>query len=197
MSDLRRELRRKAFHMLSLVYLAAYLIVGYPRILAPLVIWLAIVSAGEAARLLSSRLGRILTALFGDLIRDSERRSVSGLFFTTAGVFAAIRIAGPHPRVVAAVLAWQAVGDSAAALVGKAWGRHRIFGGAKSWEGSGACFLSCLVIGLALRLGAGAAAGGALAAAAVELLPTTWFCNDNLLMPAIAASVVLAMGGAG
>ena len=194
MNELWRELGRKAFHMLSLVYLAAYHLLGYPAVLRPMVVWLGFVAAVETGRFLSPRLYQALTDLFRGLIRESERRSFSGIFHTTAGALSVMLLAGPHPRVVTAALLCLALGDAAAALFGKAFGRHRILGGAKSLEGSLACLAVCVSVSLAAGLAPLPAAGGALAATAVELAPTTRFFNDNLWMPVAAAAAMLALG---
>ena len=71
----------------------------------------------------------------------SELNAFSGIFHTTAGCLAVMFWAGSKPAVVWASLLYLALGDAAAALVGKAAGRHKIAGGKKSVEGSAACFL--------------------------------------------------------
>lgn len=187
MTALRRELGRKAFHLLSLAYLAAFHLIGYPRVLAPLAVWLVFVAAVETGRFLFPGLNRVLTGFFHGMIRETERRAFSGIFHTTAGCLSAILLAGGRAEVVTAALLCLALGDAAAALAGKAWGRHRLPGSVKSFEGSAACLLVCLACGLAAGLGVLPAAAAALAATAVELLPTTRFFNDNLWMPAAAA----------
>jgi dolichol kinase len=197
MKELKREFGRKAFHLLSLVYLGAYFIMGFPRVLVALGAWFAVVAALETARLTSERFNRSLMGFFQGLIRDAEKASFSGIFHTTAGTLAVMLMAGRQPRVVAAALACLAFGDAAAALAGKAWGRHRIPGGTKSIEGSLACFLVCLGAGAAAGLPWLPTAGGALAATIVELLPTTRFFNDNLWMPVAAATAMRALGGCG
>jgi dolichol kinase len=194
MTGLRRELGRKAFHMLSLAYLAAYHLIGWPRVLIALAAWLAVVTCVETGRFLSERLNRILTGFFHGMIRDSEHRAYSGIFHTTAGCLATMLIAGPRPEVVTAAVLCLALGDAAAALAGKAWGRHRLPGSSKSVEGSLACLAVCLSAGAACGLGAAAAAGAALAATIVESLPTTRFFNDNLWMPVAAAAAALLLG---
>jgi dolichol kinase len=128
------------------------------------------------------------------MIRETEQRAYSGIFHTTTGCLATILIVGRRPRVVTAALLCLALGDAAAALVGKAWGRHRFPGSAKSWEGSLACWLVCLGAGWAAGLGPLPAAGAAFAATFVVLLPTTRFFNDNLWMPVAAAVAAAALG---
>jgi phytol kinase len=194
-SELRREFGRKAFHMLSLVYWAAFFFFGWPRIVPMMCVWLAIVLIVETARLRVPIVEKTLTGLFEGLIRETERKHYSGIVHTTAGSLIAMVVASGDPVIVGASIGSLAFGDSAAALVGKAFGRTKILGGHKSLEGSLACFSACFALSICVGVRPGAALAAALAATAVELLPTTGFFNDNLWMP-VAAAVVLRVLGA-
>jgi dolichol kinase len=195
MGDLKRELGRKMFHMLSLVYWAAFAYFGWPKILFWMAPWLAVVLVIETARLYVPSVERLLVGLFEGMIRETERRHYSGIVHTTAGSLAAMVVAQGNPVIVGAAIGSLAFGDAAAALVGKAFGHKKIFGGKKSLEGSLACFAACYAVATHVGVRPGAALASALAASAVELLPTTGFFNDNLWMP-IAAAVVLRVMGA-
>jgi dolichol kinase len=189
-ADLLREAGRKTFHMLSLVYLAAYYLIGYPLILKWLSGWAVVVVAVETARLYLPGFNDYLFKLFRGLSRPEERGHYSGVFHTTIGALAVIWLFGDRPAYVAAGIWCVSLGDAAAALVGKAIGRLRLPGSKKSVEGSTACFVVCAAACLAVGFPPLAAAAGALAATVVELLPTTWFFNDNLWMP-LATAVAL------
>ncbi len=195
MSDLRREFGRKAFHMLSLVYWGAFFFFGWPRIVYWMAGWLASVLIVETARLRVPAVERALVGLFEGLIRETERKHYSGIVHTTTGSLCAMLIAQGDPVIVGAAIGALAFGDAAAALVGKAFGRTKIFGGQKSLEGSLACFAAAFAVAIGVGVRPGAALAAALAASAVELLPTTGFFNDNLWMP-VAAAVVLRVLGA-
>lgn len=83
----------------------------------------------------------------------------------------------PLPVAVTAML-YNGLGDAAAAVVGKRWGRHRTSWG-KSWEGAGAGFAASLAAGtLVPGIAAPAALVGAAGAALLEFLPIR--INDNL-----------------
>lgn len=194
MTDLRREFGRKAFHMLSLVYWAAFSFFGWPRIGGLMAVWLAVVLAIETARLRVPSMERALVGFFDGMIRETERKHYSGIFHTTAGSLAAMIVAGGDPAIVGAAIGSLAFGDAAAALTGKAFGRTKLFGGHKSLEGSLACLAACFALAIAVGVRPGAALAAALAATAVELLPTTGFFNDNLWMPIAAASVLRLLG---
>lgn len=190
MSDWVKECARKAFHMLSLAYLAAYWLLGYPRVLAWMAAWTALVVAAETARLYWPAFNEALFSVFAGIERPEERGRYSGIFHTTVGAFLLFLGFGGHPRIVAAAIGYVAFGDTAAALGGKLLGRRRLFSGRKTLEGSLCCLAACLLLGWALGLGAGASFSGALAATAIELVPTTRFFNDNLWMPVGTAAVL-------
>jgi dolichol kinase len=194
MSDLRREFGRKAFHMLALVYLAAFWYFGWPRIVYWMVPWLVAVVAVETARLRLPAVQKTLEGLFEGMIRETERKHYSGIVHTTTGSLSAMIIAQGDPVIICAAIGQLAFGDAAAALVGKAFGKVKILGGKKSLEGSLACFAACFGLAIAVGVRPGAAFASALAATAVELLPTTGFFNDNLWMPVASAVVLRALG---
>ena len=102
MSDLLRECGRKVFHMLSLVYLAAYFMIGYPAILAWLGAWSAVVVAVESSRLYLPGFNDFLFRLFRGLSRPEERGHYSGVFHTTIGALVLIVLFGARPSFVAA-----------------------------------------------------------------------------------------------
>lgn len=194
-ADWRHALSRKVFHLFSLAYLVAYCGMGFPRSLYAFGVWLAFVFALETGRLHWEPFNRGIGRLFSGIIRETEHRAYSGVFYTAVGAFLVVLLAGRHPRVVTAALLGLALGDAAAALAGKAFGRHRVLGGAKSLEGSLACLCVCLGSALAAGLPLSAAVAGALAATLAELLPTTGICNDNLWMPVASVVAILALGG--
>lgn len=190
MSDWLRECCRKAFHMLSFAYLAAYWLLGYPRVLSWMAAWTALVVLAETARLRSPALNDALFSVFAGIERPEERGRYSGIFHTTVGAFLLFLGFGGHPRIVAAAIGYVALGDAVAALGGKLLGRHRLFSSRKTLEGSLCCFAACLLVGWVLGLDAGAAFSGALAATVIECFPTTRYFNDNLWMP-VGTAVVL------
>lgn len=194
MSELRREFGRKAFHLLSLGYLAAFHMIGWPSIARGMIVWLAVVLAVETARLRVPAAQRVLADFFAGLIRETERRHFSGIVHTTAGSLAAMFIAGGDGVIVSAALLQLALGDAASALVGKAFGRHAILGGLKSLEGTLAGFAVGFAAAVTCGVRPGAACVAASAGALVELLPTTAWCNDNFWIPVASASVLRLMG---
>ncbi len=127
--ELLREFARKAFHMLSLVYLGVFHLLGWPLTGRLMAGWLVVCLVVETARLKVPAVERLLTGFFEGLIRDTERKHFSGIVHTTAGCLLAMYIADGDKVIVTAAVLQLAFADAAAALAGKAWGRTRLFGG--------------------------------------------------------------------
>lgn len=193
-NELLREFGRKSFHQLSLVYLVAFHYFGWPLIGRLMAVWLFIVFVIETARLKVPAVERFLLGLMGGLMRESERRHYSGIIFTTVGSLAAMVIGRGEPVIVGAAILQLALGDAASALVGKAFGRVKLFGGAKSLEGSLAGFAVGFAAALACGVRPSAAVAAALAGSLAELLPTTPWFNDNLWIPVASATVLRLVG---
>lgn len=195
MNDFLRECGRKAFHMLSLAYLAAYFVIGYPLVLRWMAGWTVVVVVVETARLYSRAFNDFLFALFKGLSRPEERGQYSGILHTTLGALSLMALFGAEGKLVAAGIWCVALGDAAAALIGKSFGRHKFPGSKKSLEGSLACLAVCAAACRALGFPAAACLAGAAGATFVEFLPTTTWFNDNLWMPlATAAAIKLCAG---
>jgi dolichol kinase len=174
--NFRHELARKAIHLASVsAALAAYFL---PRDVA-LVLFCAVALAAAAVEVARSRLPAaryFFLRRTRRLLRGNERRGLSGATYMAIGYLIAF-VAFPTTVAVAAML-YNGVGDAAAAVFGKRWGRHRTSWG-KSWEGALAGFAANFVAGLAVP-GVSlvpALLGGAIAAL-IEILPLP--LNDNL-----------------
>ncbi len=117
---------------------------------------------------------RHLAALF----RPREKGRLSGSSFILLAAFMLVFL---FRREIAALsLTYVVVGDIAGALVGRRFGRHSLFD--KTWEGSLAFFLACLIFsplvpGLPFWVKLSAAA----VAAIIEFLPIK--LDDNLTVP--------------
>lgn len=184
------ELKRKAFHLFSLLYAALFAYGGRERALWVLGGAFLAVAVVETVRLRNAAFNERLITLFGGIHREKEAHRPSGILWTLGGAFLTIWLV-PDRDVVLTSLWFLAVGDAAAALVGKKWGHIRI--GAKSLEGSAACFLACWVAGtFLLDPPAGGripeAAVGAFTAALMEALPLP--LDDNLWIPLVSGLVL-------
>ncbi|MBI5881838.1 MAG: hypothetical protein HZB91_01840 [Elusimicrobia bacterium] len=188
---LKTELFRKLFHLCTLVYLAAYLIIGPERIMAAMLPWMAVVWAFEALRFHTSWGRAWVQRWFGFMIRGKEEAHYTGFFYTSLGALLTFAFFRGHPDIVRIALLYLAFGDSASAVVGLAWGRHPfwVFGRKRTWEGSAAGFLAALGIGAANGLPPVLTALGALAFSAADILPLP--PDDNVWIPILPGAVLL------
>lgn len=187
---MKRELARKAIHVSSTAVPLLVWLVPRPVAIAVLVPVAVLALAIEVARHRIRPVRYHFLRHTRTMLRAHERRGLAGATWM-ALAYAAALLLFPKPVAVAAML-FNGLGDAAAALVGKRWGRRRTAWG-KSWEGFAAGLAVDLAVGLGMWMIAPAAvplAGavlGALVAATVEFAPLP--LDDNV-------RVTLA-GGAG
>jgi dolichol kinase len=177
---MKRELARKSFHVATIALPLLVWVAPRPVALAVLVpgalLWLAI----DVARLTLRPVRWLFLRLTRTMLRHHERRGLTGGTWMILSYAAALLLL-PKPVAVAAML-FNGLGDAAAALVGKRWGRHRTSWG-KSWEGFAAAAMVCVAAGTAVALAdptlalAGAVLGG-LVGAALEFAPLP--LDDNV-----------------
>jgi dolichol kinase len=177
---MKRELSRKAFHVASTVLPLLVWLAPRPLAVAVLVPVAAVGLATDVARLRLRWPRYHFLRLTRTMLRPHERRGLAGATYM-AVAYALALLLFPKPLAVAAML-YNGLGDAAAALVGKRWGRHRTSWG-KSWEGFAAALAVNLGVGLAVgwldpRLPVVGALAGALAGALLEFAPLP--LDDNL-----------------
>ncbi len=178
---LAAELKRKAIHLASLVIPVGYYVSpeSWSRwwergLLASVILSLAI----EVFRLNHPRTRNIFRHFFGELLRNHEEATLLGSTYLLIACLLTIHLFTKPVAVLA--LSFLIIGDTVAAIVGKAFGRVRFFG--KTLEGSLACFAVCygltaLVPGIPFPVGL----VGAAVATVFELLPIP--LDDNFRIP--------------
>jgi dolichol kinase len=185
---MRREGYRKLIHVASVAVPAAVWVLPWAASAALLGLAVAVALGVEwsRARVRWVRyhfLGRTRT-----LLRTHERRGLAGATWMAMAYLGALLLF-PLPVAVAAML-YIGLGDAAAALVGRRYGRRRTRWG-KSWEGFAAGAAVNLGVGLVMPgIGLAAAVAGALAAALLEFLPLP--LDDNLRV-VLGGGAVLAL----
>lgn len=194
--SLNAEIKRKAFHHLSLIYLLIYAILPRGFALSSLFPVLAVLAGTEFIRLRRPELNAWFLKKFGGLHRPSEILAPSGIFWTLLGCWITMLVF-PEKRIVLPALGFLVFGDTAAALVGRKWGKHPWpKNSLKTLEGSAAFAAVCFAWAL-FFVRWPVAFLSALAGAWIEARPLPW--NDNLWVPllgALALSVLnLALGG--
>ncbi|MCK5051344.1 MAG: phosphatidate cytidylyltransferase [Candidatus Cloacimonetes bacterium] len=184
----KKELFRKSFHVSSILLpLSYYFIFHYNRklmflILVPLTVTALII---EIARIEHKTFKRIFYNLVGILLRKHEIHNFTGATYL---MMSALLCIGFFPADIAVVsLAFLAIGDTLAALVGIPLGKRKILNTSKSLEGSLACFAGCFVFGL-FFLNPVVALIGAFTATVAEFsrIPI----DDNIKIPIISGLVM-------
>jgi glycerol-3-phosphate acyltransferase PlsY len=200
-----RELRRKVVHLSGLIFPLVYsaglrLSSGGQPLLTrrSATIGLGIITAVyflvELMRFVSPRANEFYVRRLRFLLRRGEVRQVTGSGYYLLGSF--IAVASFAPPIAVAAIVFMVVGDLAAAIVGKAYGRTPLLAG-KTLEGSLACLVACFLTGAALfrHVGPSWTDGllmafiGATAAALAEVLPVR--INDNVTMPMVSGVALL------
>jgi dolichol kinase len=182
----RNELWRKSIHLSSLwIPLACYFL---PRPIGLLL--LAVVAIGvvgvDVLRIRGGAVRNLYNRILGPVLREHETLRLTGASYMLVSAVLTLFL---FQNVVAAMAtAYLIVGDTLAALVGKTWGRRR-FINKKTMEGSLACFMACLLIGLVVpAVTWPLALIGALTATILEVLP--WKFDDNITIPLGAGAVL-------
>lgn len=176
------------------------LMVGRPIALWILLLVAVLALICEVARQRIEPVHRVVLGFFRPLMRPEELPPLGSplvLNGATCMILSAALCAFLYDEpIAAAALIMLILGDSAAALVGRRFGRHPLPGSKKSWEGSGAFILVAVLASLPLSLpDLMVSMGhfplsplqigvGALVATAAEALPLP--LNDNIRVPVLA-----------
>ena len=189
------EVRRKLVHLIALIIPVGYLLWPSEAQAKALLLGGMIIAIGvDTFRLGEPRYRNLFHSLSGELIRPGEKSNLLGstclLIASTITVFLFPK------QVAAAALCYLIVGDTVAALVGRRFGKIRLFG-KKTLLGSLAFFASAFLAGsLIPGLETRTAFAGALVAAVAEALPLP--VDDNFSIPilsGVAMVLARALGG--
>jgi dolichol kinase len=186
------EVGRKLIH-LAVSGIAAVIILLLPPIPARLILLgIALAAAAiEIMRRISPGTNQDFNRAFGTMLRAREWDGVTGATTLAAG-FALTAFLAPPLSAAAAILI-AGVGDSAAALVGRYFGRRRFTSG-KSLEGSAACFIAGLTVALLIPgVPFVAALAAAIAITIIEFTVASF--DDNLILAPAAALIIRSLAG--
>ena len=187
---LMSELKRKSIHFASLVIPLWYYYAPTEALAKRvLLIMTLIVLLVDTIRLNEPRVKNFFRYFLGELIRDHEDISLLGSTYLLLATLLTVYLF-PKPAAVACV-SFLIVGDTMAALFGKAFGRTRVFG--KTLEGSAACFVSCLIVGrIVPGLTPAQVVVGSFVGTLFELLPIP--LDDNFRIPLSAGFAMMLVG---
>ncbi|UCC44296.1 MAG: phosphatidate cytidylyltransferase [Candidatus Zixiibacteriota bacterium] len=181
----KQEVARKATHTGALVIPAGYHLLALSRlemlaIMIPIAILMVLI---DISRLRDWAFYRVAASRFmSPLMRGHENAGdFSGATYILLSV--CLTVALYDKPIAIAALAFIAVGDTFAALIGRRFGRHRF--GRKSVEGSLGCLLGTLIVAfLVPGIPLSVAVFGAAVATAVEAV--SFRIDDNITVPIVS-----------
>jgi acyl phosphate:glycerol-3-phosphate acyltransferase len=192
-------LKRHTISRRNLYHIFGGLIIAIPALFLPgifIIIFLAVLTfLALSFELVRLRIGAINTwflGFFHSMAKAGETTSLTG---TTYMLMASLASFILFPKNVAALaVAFLAIGDSLAGIVGRSIGKRQILG--KTIEGDLTCFFSCAVTGMVFYFAGISIAWpiiliGAFTASLSEAMPIP--INDNLTMPLLSGAVMTLM----
>jgi phytol kinase len=138
------ELMRKGIHFTSILIVLVYDFFGKQAIQTLLITYLVFILSVEHLRLDRG----IKLPILHVLLRQKERSGLGSHVYFTIGALVAVSVFSKN--VAFAAILMTTFGDMSAALIGKRFGKIRIFGNGKSLEGSIAEFVVNLFIAVLL-----------------------------------------------
>ena len=177
-----RELRRKSIHLLGLVVPILYFFTSRDLAIIGVGGLVTLALATELLKGVIPAFRAIFLRIFSPILRSQEQKGgLTGATYFLIGSFLCILLFDKTLAIVC--LCFLTLGDLCAALIGKQWGRIKLFS-RKSLEGSLACFVVCTAAALLIGLHPVIAIAGALVATLIELLPIG--VDDNVTIPIIS-----------
>ncbi|MGB7061533.1 MAG: diacylglycerol/polyprenol kinase family protein [Candidatus Zixiibacteriota bacterium] len=187
------EFRRKAIHLFALTIPIGYFLLPKTPSLLILSPFVAGAIMIDIVRLRKLPLHGFLNRLLGPVLRDHEEEDFAGASYILSASFLSILLF--HKSVAMAAISFIILGDIAAALIGRRFGKTKIpwsltkvnpFGNdRKSLEGSLSCLFMCLVVAMVIpHLPLWIGIVGAVTATVAEgvSLPV----NDNFSVPLLS-----------
>ncbi len=180
------ELRRKAVHLATLIIPIGYSLTSDTAVLSFLVPFFLLYLTVDLLRHVHPGLASLFRKyFFGRVLREKEEPTLMGsTYFLFSSILTILLFTKP---IAIASLLILILSDTAAALVGKGFGRVPLFG--KTLEGSLAFFgTSLLIVWLYPGLDRLSGSVAALGASVIEALPIP--LDDNLTIPLIAGTLM-------
>lgn len=191
--SLRRELQRKALHLLALVIPGAMFLLGRVAALWLLLPLTVVALTADVLRTRSELFARWIERIFGFMMRPEEKPPIGARPVLNGATWVLVSatlltIVFPTSLAGAAFAAFM-VADAAAAIVGRTLGRTHWGSSPRTLEGSMAFVAAGFMVLLPLAdASLGAIVASVLAGAAVEI--PRWRLNDNVRVPFVMAIVL-------
>jgi len=179
------EFKRKIFHEIGLLIPISYFFFDKKDAIFGMSIVVLVFVFIEFLRLRYNFGNEFIPKVVGKTVRDYEKVDLSAATYFIISSFFTVLLFEKY--IAIAAISYNSIGDFFSAIIGKKFGKTKYMNGKKSLEGSFACFISCLLIGL-LILNPFMAISGALAATFAEgyLIKV----NDNLSIPIISGIIL-------
>ncbi len=193
--SIKAELVRKGIHLLALVIPVGYYLMPFPAAIISLSLSAIISILIDLSRFNNWWLWKRCSFILRPIIRDHE---VKGGFTGASYILSTSALSMVlFPKEIAiAAITFIIIGDTAAALVGRTWGTHKIIG-KKTVEGSSACLVSLILVSFLIPgLPLAVAIPGAIGATLAETFSGK--IDDNLAVPIVSGVIMLLiMSGMG
>ncbi len=191
----QQEVLRKLVHLSSLWVVVLYHFTDKDVMLNVLIPLTLVVLLVDGARRCSGERCPMLETMMGYLLRNRERKKLSGASYVMLSALIMVLF---FPKLIAiTAFTYLILADSAAALIGKPFGKHPFYG--KSLEGCAAFFVTCLIsMGvIAWIYDAGhfyiiSATVAAFVATIVEVFSIQFKIDDNFSIPLSVGCVMVA-----
>jgi len=185
----KNEIIRKSIHLFMLIIPLSILFLEKWIVLGVLGVLILLAMTVEILRLRWHEFYRVFEKIFGSLLREHERRHITGSTYLLIGAFLAILLF--DKTVALTVLLFVIVSDGLGALTGRMWGRH-ILTRDKTLEGCAVFLLTAgAIVLLTMRDHIFIGMLGAAMAFVVDVFVTG--LDDNLTIPLGAGTVMHAL----
>ena len=190
------HLERRLFHMSAGALFPVLALILEARPFFVLLLLSSVIAVvGDTARLLVPPINRVFVRMLAPLMRSEERHSIVGATYGLVGMLGTFALFHNDMEIAVMAVLFMALGDPVAAMVGIRLRRGPVFG--KSLSGSTAMVAAALAVVAVLHVTGAidfrwAFVAGAVAAAAIELLPLP--VDDNLTIPLGAGATIWLVG---
>tara|TARA_Y100000996_G_C22548607_1_gene652850 strand:- start:1766 stop:2347 length:582 start_codon:yes stop_codon:yes gene_type:complete len=187
----KQELLRKGIHACNSIIAFSLFFLDQKDVLLIVAISAILIVVFDFLRIYTKPVQRIYNFLFKEVTRDFESHRLTGASYVMIGALIVLSIF--ESRICIPALLIMSFSDSAAAIIGKKYGKTKIFN--KTLEGSLAFLLTSFVIVIFFipDIDFTFSIIAIIASTIVELVPKSNL-DDNLLIPIVSAFII-SLGG--